>query len=321
MAKYIVGVIFIILVTGAGYYFLKMQTPVKKPLNTVSYVCSESKTIKAIYYKDSVDLVLSDGRSFSLPQAISASGARYANADEAVVFWNKGQGAFITEGANPDNQTFKNCGEGAATASQANVFTNSSSTFSVQYPAGWTPNGDYKYTGVSAAKPIFGVQFKITGDMATGTNLSNDSYVSVEQLPRATSCTADIYLLQNVKAKAVDLNGHSYSVASTTEAAAGNRYEEYVFALPGSNPCTAVRYFVHYGAIGNYPTSTTKEFDRAALFAAFDTIRDAVTVIAPAAGTTPTPPPTAGTSTTRTQTPTSKPTPTPSPAPKPQPRR
>ena len=99
MAKYIVGIIFIILVTGAGYYFLKMKTPAKTPLNTVSYVCAEGKTIQAKYYTDSVDLVLSDGRNFSLPQAMSASGARYANTDEAVVFWNKGSTALITEGA------------------------------------------------------------------------------------------------------------------------------------------------------------------------------------------------------------------------------
>ncbi len=288
MAKYIVGIIFIILVTGAGYYFFKMGGTTKTPLNTVAYVCSEAKTITAIYYSDSVDLVLSDGRSFTLPQAVSASGARYANTDEAVVFWNKGNTAFITEGGNPENITFNNCGEGAATAPQANSFTNASSTFTVQYPQGWTPNADYKYTGVSAAKPISGVQFKIPGEMATGTNLSADTYVSVEQLPRATSCVADIYLLDNVKPQAIDANGHSYSLASTSEAAAGNRYEEWVYAIPGSTPCTAARYFIHYGAIENYPTDgSVKEFDRAALLAIFDSIRDSISVTAPAA-TTPT---------------------------------
>ncbi len=289
MAKYIVGIIFIILVTGAGYYFLKMGGTTKTPLNTVTYVCTDNKTIQAKYFEDSVDLVLSDGRSFTLPHAVSADGARYANTDEAVVFWSKGNGAFITEGGNPDNVTFKNCGEGAPTAPQANVFTNASSTFSVTYPDGWTPNADYKYTQVSEAKPIFGVQFVIPGTMTTGTNLSTDSYVSVEQLPRATSCVADIYIKDNVKAHAVDANGHSYSLATTTDAGAGNRYEEQVYAIPGSNPCTAIRYFIHYGAIENYPQDgSVKEFDRAALLAAFDSIRDSVTVTAPAATTQPT---------------------------------
>ncbi len=282
MAKYIVGVIFIILLTGAGYYFFQMQGPKKTPLNNVAYVCADSKTVQAIYYADSVDLVLSDGRSFTLPQAVSASGARYANPDEAVVFWNKGNSAFITEGANSDNMTFKNCGEGAVAAAEPNKFTNASSTFTVNYPDGWTPNADYKYTGVSEAKPIHGVQFKILGEMATGTNLSADTYVSVEQLPRATSCVGDIYIKDMVKPSAIDADGHSYSLASTTGAAAGNRYEEWVYAIPGSNPCTAIRYFIHYGAIENYPTDgSVKEFDRAALLAVFDQIRDSVTVTPP----------------------------------------
>ena len=33
-----------------------------------------------------------------VPQAMSASGARYANKDETFVFWNKGDTAFVTEG-------------------------------------------------------------------------------------------------------------------------------------------------------------------------------------------------------------------------------
>ena len=35
-------------------------------------------------------------------------GARYANADESFVFWNKGDTAFVTEGA-ADTMTFKDC--------------------------------------------------------------------------------------------------------------------------------------------------------------------------------------------------------------------
>jgi len=44
-----------------------------------------------------VDLSLPDGRKLSLAQVLSASGARYANADESIVFWNKGRTAFLQE--------------------------------------------------------------------------------------------------------------------------------------------------------------------------------------------------------------------------------
>ena len=47
-------------------------------------------------------------QSVYLPQTISASGARYANDDESIVFWNKGNTAFITENG-PDNITYKDC--------------------------------------------------------------------------------------------------------------------------------------------------------------------------------------------------------------------
>ena len=39
--------------------------------------------------------------AWSLPQARSASGARYANADQSFVFWNKGETAFIEENGQP----------------------------------------------------------------------------------------------------------------------------------------------------------------------------------------------------------------------------
>ena len=39
-------------------------------------------------------------------QTVSASGARYANADQSFVFWNKGQTAFIEENG---KQTYSGC--------------------------------------------------------------------------------------------------------------------------------------------------------------------------------------------------------------------
>lgn len=70
--------------------------------------CSDGKHILAVFYPQDdtkVNLSLSDNREMSLKHAISASGARYTN-DESIVFWNKGNTAFITEG---DKTTFDNC--------------------------------------------------------------------------------------------------------------------------------------------------------------------------------------------------------------------
>jgi putative hemolysin len=64
------------------------------------FTCSGGKSVDATFVngaQSSVQLKLSDGRSLTLPQAMSASGARYANKDESFVFWNKGNTAFIEE--------------------------------------------------------------------------------------------------------------------------------------------------------------------------------------------------------------------------------
>ncbi|MEZ5874962.1 MAG: MliC family protein [Hyphomicrobiales bacterium] len=78
------------------------------PVATAVFKCADGKSIDATFYADKVDLKLSDGRSMSVPQAMSASGARYANEDETFVFWNKGNTAFVTEGAD-QKMTYADC--------------------------------------------------------------------------------------------------------------------------------------------------------------------------------------------------------------------
>src|SRR3989338_8248180 len=81
---------------------------------------------------------------------------------------------------------------------QPTTYTYATTTYSVTYPLAFTPDTAYAYTQFEG-KPIGGVKFTIPMEMATGTNLSADSYVSVEQLPRAANCTGDIYVVPNVK--------------------------------------------------------------------------------------------------------------------------
>ena len=78
------------------------------PINSVKFVCAENKYINADFYMNFVHINISEGKKMYLPQTISASGARYANSDESVVFWNKGDTAFITEG-DPNIATYKDC--------------------------------------------------------------------------------------------------------------------------------------------------------------------------------------------------------------------
>ncbi|MFA6158313.1 MAG: MliC family protein [Candidatus Paceibacterota bacterium] len=74
----------------------------------IVYECVDGKSVWATYKNESVTLSLSDGSNVTLPHALSASGARYANADESFVFWNKGTTAFIEENG---TATYSNCNQ------------------------------------------------------------------------------------------------------------------------------------------------------------------------------------------------------------------
>ncbi len=92
------------------------------PLQTVRYACDQGKSIVAEYFEGTlgvapngmpipggrVSLVLGDGRRLTLPQTLSASGIRYADKGDAIVFWSKGDTSFVEEGPSR-TVTYKDC--------------------------------------------------------------------------------------------------------------------------------------------------------------------------------------------------------------------
>lgn len=86
-----------------------------------TYACDDNAEIKATFYIEEaipvepeempiptgkVEIEISDGRNYELPQTISASGVRYANEDESIIFWTKGEEAYLVEN---DEVTINNC--------------------------------------------------------------------------------------------------------------------------------------------------------------------------------------------------------------------
>jgi hypothetical protein len=152
-----------------------------------------------------------------------------------------------------------------------NTYSSSTMRFSVEYPKTFSVQEQYAYTAFKG-KPISGVKFVVPP--SAGTNLASDSGVSIEQLPRANSCTGDIYLLANVRAQNVTEGATTYSVATSSSVTAGNAFEEMVFAYASSTPCTAIRYFIHTSVGTTSTTTAVTQFDRAALLQEFDAIRE-----------------------------------------------
>lgn len=287
----VVGIIAFVLMHGRA-----PATTTNTQSTTVTYSCDTGKGVVAVFSEGptkpatsaggpptpggSVALTFSDGTKVTLAQTISADGGRYANPDESLVFWGKGNGALVLE--NGQQKSYTGCialAPDQPGVSLPSFYSNSSAGISIRLPQGYTPDETYKYQQLGPGKDIVGVKFTIPAALASGTNLSSDTYVSVEEIPKTSNCSASAFLDKGVKVSTITDGGTTYSVASTTGAGAGNRYEETVYAVPGTNPCVAVRYFIHYGVLENYPAGTVQGFDEQALLGQFDSIRRALVIV------------------------------------------
>lgn len=301
MITRLIILIVIIAALAGGYAYWHQNAAPQQPgaqslVAQVTYQCDQGKTIDAAIYQGAAPAVqpgqppvpngraevkLSDGRSFTLPQTLSADGIRFSDGDpmvqgsEKFVFWSKGNGALVLE--NNQEKSYIGCIKVSDDASLPQVYESGSQGFSVRYPAGYTLAPGYQYEELGPGKEIQGVKFTIPASMAAGTNLGTDSYVSVEEIPDTADCSASLFL-DHASATPETVGSTQYSVASSTGAGAGNRYEETVYAVSGSNPCIAVRSFVHYGVLENYTPGSVKAFDRDALLAQFGKIRDSLVV-------------------------------------------
>jgi hypothetical protein len=135
----------------------------------------------------------------------------------------------------------------------------------------YTRNSYHIYT-VAPGVETHGSSYTIPPSLAEGTNLSADTYLSYEETD-ATKCDPSAFLDGVTEVREVTDDGVVYIVAERVGAAAGNRYDETVYVFKDYKPCNAVRYFIHYGVLENYPEGMVREFDRAALVAQFDDIR------------------------------------------------
>lgn len=261
--------------------------PPEVPVSQANYVCDQHRSMTAEYYRSStppgaagptprpagsVALRLDGGPLLRLPQTLSADGARYAH--DGLVFWSRGNGAFVSRRG---RRIYAGCVWVAPDPGDLpGVYHGDDPGLTLRYPRDARIDPGYRYQGFGPGRAIAGVSFRVPAHFAKGTNLGADSYFSVEWLRGRQRCDATAFLSAPVTAKTQYLGGREYSVAQSTGAGVGNRYLERVYALAGSRPCTALRYFIHSSVLQNYPPGAVQAFDRPALLRLFDQMRDSL---------------------------------------------
>ena len=158
------------------------------------------------------------------------------------------------------------------------VYSDRQGGYTISYPTDWTIDPTYTNTSPNPAVPAAkGVRFGVPVTMTAGTNLSlNDTGLSVESIEEVAECSANTFTSSTITPTTTTIDGTEYSFATTSDAGAGNFYEEHIYALADSQPCTAIRYLIHSSNIANYEPGTKTEFNRPALLQKFDAMRDSL---------------------------------------------
>ncbi|MDE1944644.1 MAG: MliC family protein, partial [Patescibacteria group bacterium] len=283
---------------AAAYYIWHIEHPAVPPAppvtlpaadtapQTLTYYCDGGKTMQAVFKNaadpaasSTVELALSDGRTFDLPQQISGSGMRYEAASTRygtdVAFIGKGDQGFLTENG---KTTYADCTAADVTASDAPgyaLYTDIGKTFSFAFPLSFTVAGSAVgfspgWTALENSPGMVLAKIVVPAGYASSTNFGSATFtVGVSSDPSAVAAclktpagaTATTTKVGDVIM--TELTGH--------DAGAGQRYDTESYRAVHDNECYAVEYTIRYGVLANFPKGT-KPFDEATLAAALDEV-------------------------------------------------
>ena len=230
----------------------------------IVYYCEEG-IMRAVFGKDSLDLSLSDGRHFNLPQAISGSGIRYELA--STTFIGEGANAFLTE---KNITTYNNCVAGLVVANRdLNIYNDSAKTFSISYPKQFILSGgeigySQDWQNESSDLGLLLAVVRIPKDFLPQTNFGDAKFtVGTSVDPKAIkNCLINEFGNQATSSE-VTISHHKFTKITFADAGAGNYYETTSYRTMENNQCYAIEYTIHSSNIYNYsPDQGIKEFDK-----------------------------------------------------------
>jgi hypothetical protein len=133
----------------------------------------------------------------------------------------------------------------AAFAAGWKHYTDATLGWSIGYAPGMTVDPGYVNETMGPGHTIKGVAFHLPASLVSGTNLHDDSALSVESLP-GSNCTPGQFVDPAENLRTIHADHRVYR---------------------------AVRYFLHYSAIENYDPGAVKAFDAKTIAKLFDRMR------------------------------------------------
>lgn len=286
MRNTILAIVALIVLVGLVYWFTGFKSPAPAgngsttSPQTATFYCAQNKTIQATFASSSVALMLSDGRSLTLPHAVSGSGARYEATSTAgvdTVFWNEGDNAFLTEG---NTNTFDECTAAKVADSDApgyETYQDQGDTFTFAFPSNFSVTGtEPGYTpGWSAPATTSGqilAKIYVPQSYEPGTNFG-DAWFTVGTSADPSAVSTCLQTLSGAQATTTsNIGGVTFTKVLFGGAGAGNRYDTTSYRAVRDDMCYAVEYTVHYAVLENYPAGSVKAFDEAKVTAALDEV-------------------------------------------------
>ncbi len=149
------------------------------------------------------------------------------------------------------------------------IYRNDEAGYTVQYPKGFFAVESGR-NPLNMNETFSGIFFNFPSSFVLGTNLSKESFISVETKVEIACTPKDFLMAGNPgSTSTIQADGLTFKGQSASDAAAGNRYNETVYTTLHKNVCYGIRLFLHSGNIDNYDPGTVRAFDQAKIESLF----------------------------------------------------
>ncbi len=147
------------------------------------------------------------------------------------------------------------------------TYRNDEAGYTVQYPKDFFVNESGK-NPLNSNESFYGIFFNFPSSFTLGTNLSKESYISIETKAEVACTPSDFtYTGEGPISKSLSLqsDGISWTGKAGSDAAAGNYYTETIYTTMHNKTCYGAKLFLHATNVGNYEPGTIREFDQDAI--------------------------------------------------------